>query len=158
MNASYVNGIIRATKGILTNHLGAGVTLHVPNVGTGSVSSNDISVILGVKGDLTGQIICSFDTDTAKNIVSTMMGGMPIDELDEMGWSAVQEFGNWIAGTTATELSTEGCIIDVTPPVTNEGLSTFHSTEKYISLVLDSTLGNVLIHLSFQEVDTRIRS
>ncbi|TSB45820.1 chemotaxis protein CheX [Alkalicoccobacillus porphyridii] len=158
MNANYVNAIIRATKGILTNHLGAGVTLHVPNQGTGSVSSNDISVILGVKGNLIGQIICSFNKDTAKNIVGTMMGGMTIETLDEMGWSAVQEFGNWIAGTTATELSTEGCIIDVTPPVTNEGLSTFHSSEKYISLLLESTIGMVHIHMSFQEVEAKIRS
>lgn len=158
MNATYVNAIIRATKGIITNHLGATATLHVPSLGNGSVSSNDISVILGVKGDLSGQIICSFSKDTAKQIVSKMMGGMPIDTLDDMGWSAVQEFGNWIAGTTATELSTEGCIIDVTPPVTNEGLSTFHSSEKYISLVLDSSLGNMHIHLSFQEVDTKIRA
>ncbi|MDQ0205282.1 chemotaxis protein CheX [Alkalicoccobacillus murimartini] len=158
MDARYVNAIVRATKGILTNHLGAEVNFLLPKLGEGSVTSNDISVILGVKGELAGQIICSFDKNTAKNIVSTMMGGMPIEELDEMGWSAVREFGNWIAGSTATELSLENCIIDVTPPVTNEGLSIFHSSEKYLTLSLESSLGLVQIHLSFQAVEEKIRS
>ncbi|MCM2676702.1 chemotaxis protein CheC [Alkalicoccobacillus plakortidis] len=70
----------------------------------------------------------------------------------------MKEFGNWIAGTTATELSNEQCIIDVTPPVTNEGSSIFHSSEKYLTLSLDSSLGQIDIHLSFQVVEETIRA
>lgn len=153
MDARYVNAIVRATKGILTTHLGAEVTSLTPKVGTGSVTSSEISVILGVKGQLAGQIICSFKKDTALQIVGKMMGGMSITELDEMSWSAVKEFGNWIAGTTATELSNEDCIIDVTPPVTNEGSSIFHSSEKYLTLSLETTVGPIDIHISFQVVE-----
>lgn len=58
-----------------------------------------------------------------------MMGGMTVKTLDEMGWSAIQEFDNWVAGSTASELSKQNCVIDVTPPAVNEGTSKFHSTK-----------------------------
>jgi chemotaxis protein CheX len=73
---------------------------------------------------------------------------MTVDSLDDMGWSAIQEFGNWIAGSTATELSKEECIIDVTPPVVNDGASNFRSTKKFITVPLESTIGEVSIHIS----------
>ncbi|WP_100371873.1 chemotaxis protein CheX [Bacillus sp. FJAT-45037] len=151
MNVQHVNAICRATKGILSSHLGVEVEALKPSVGKGSVPSNDISVILGVKGDLKGQIICTFSSETSLKIVSAMMGGMQIDQLDEMGWSAVQEFGNWVAGTTATELSKEACIIDVTPPVINEGESKFHSSFPYITVPLGSSIGEINVHISVSD-------
>ncbi|WP_368505566.1 chemotaxis protein CheX [Alkalihalophilus sp. As8PL] len=158
MNVQYVNAICRATKSILTGHLGVEVDILRPSAGSGSVPSNDISVILGVKGELKGQIICTFSTETAINIVSAMMGGMEVQQLDNMGWSAVQEFGNWVAGTTATELSKEECIIDVTPPVINEGESKFHSSYPYITVPLGSPIGDIRVHISVSEDDSLRRS
>ncbi|WP_100406510.1 chemotaxis protein CheX [Bacillus solitudinis] len=151
MNVKHVNAICQATRGILSSHFGIDVTLLAPKAGTGSVPSNDISVILGVKGQLTGQIICSFSEDTAKKIVGAMMGGMIIENLDEMGWSAVQEFGNWVAGTTATELSKEECIIDVTTPIVNEGESKFHAGSPFVTVPLDSSIGGIDVHISVKE-------
>ncbi len=115
------------------------------------IPSNEIAVILGVKGELKGQIVCSFSTDTAKGLVGIMMGGMQIEQLDDMGWSAVQEFGNWVAGTTATELSKVPCIIDVTPPIINEGDSRFHSESPFITVPLESKIGGIDVHISVKE-------
>lgn len=158
MNVQYINAICRAAKSILTSHLGVEVENMRPSAGSGTVPSHGISVILGVKGDLKGQIICTFQTETALNIVGAMMGGMKIEVLDEMGFSAVQEFGNWVAGTTATELSKEGCVIDVTPPVINEGDSKFHSSYPYITVPLRSTLGEIQVHISVSEDGAKTRS
>ncbi len=124
MNVKYVNAICRATKGIMDMHFGLSVKALAPTAGIGSFPSNDVSVILGVKGELTGQIVCTFSRKTAKKIVGSMMGGITVEQLDEIGWSAVQEYGNWVAGTAATELSKEDCLIDVTPPIVNEGTLT----------------------------------
>lgn len=46
-----------------------------------------------------------------------MMFGMPVNELDEMASSALNELGNMIMGNTATIFSTLGIIIDITPPL-----------------------------------------
>lgn len=151
MNVNHINAICRATKEILTNHFGLEVSPLAPSAGTGSIPSNDIAVILGVKGQLKGQIICSFSSDTAKKLVGVMMGGMEIDQLDDMGWSAVQEFGNWVAGTTATELSKVSCIIDVTTPIVNEGESRFHSSSPFVSVPLETPIGKLFVHIAVKE-------
>lgn len=151
MNAKHVNAICRATEYILVNHFGVEVTPLKPRVQQTEVPSNQISVILGINGQLNGQIICSIDEQTARNIVGVMMGGMTIDELDDMGWSAIQEFGNWVAGTTATELSKEDVIIDVTPPIINEGSSKFRSNKLFITVPLETKIGLLDVHISVKE-------
>ncbi|WP_367613671.1 chemotaxis protein CheX [Halalkalibacter nanhaiisediminis] len=151
LNVKHVNAISRATNEILTNHFGLDVTPLEPTTGTGTVFSKEIAVILGVKGELTGQIVCAFSNNTAKQIVGVMMGGMQIDQLDEMGLSAVQEFGNWVAGTTATELSKESCIIDVTTPIVNEGESKLHSSNPFVTVPLNSKIGQIDVHIAVKE-------
>ncbi|RXJ00731.1 chemotaxis protein CheX [Anaerobacillus alkaliphilus] len=151
MNAKHVNAICRATENILVNHFGVEVKPLKPRVQQTAVPSNQVSVILGINGQLNGQIICSIDEQTAKNIVGIMMGGMIIEELDEMGWSAIQEFGNWVAGTTATELSKENVIIDVTPPIINEGSSSFRSNKLFITVPLETKIGLIDVHISVKE-------
>ncbi|OIJ21422.1 chemotaxis protein CheX [Anaerobacillus alkalidiazotrophicus] len=151
MNAKHVNAICRATESIFVNHFGVEVKPLKPRVQNSEVSSNQVSVILGINGQLNGQIICSLDVQTAKNIVGVMMGGMTIDELDDMAWSAIQEFGNWVAGTTATELSKEDVIIDVTPPIINEGTSKYRSSKLFITVPLQTQIGLLDVHISVKE-------
>lgn len=151
MKANHVNAICRATENILLNHFGVEVQPLKPKAGKGPVPSNHVSVILGINGQLNGQIICSFSNDTAKNIVGVMMGGMEIEAMDEIGWSAVQEFGNWVAGTAATELSKESCTIDVTPPIVNEGNSKFHSNKLFVTIPMKSQIGEIDVHISVNE-------
>lgn len=151
MNVKHINAICRATESILLNHFGVEVTPLKPRAEKNAVPSNNVSVLLGINGQLNGQIICSLDIQTAKNIVGLMMGGMEINELDDMGWSAIQEFGNWIAGTTATELSKEDCIIDVTPPMINEGTSNFRSNDLFITIPLESKIGLIDVHISVKD-------
>ncbi|KMK75651.1 chemotaxis protein CheX [Alkalihalobacillus pseudalcaliphilus] len=152
MEVKHINAICQATKQIISTHFGVGVDILRPSAGRGKLTSEEISVILGIKGQLRGQIICTFSTETARSIISTMMGGMVVQDIDELGWSAVQEFGNWVAGTAATELSKEGCLIDVTPPIINEGDSKYYSESPFISIPLHSALGHIGVHISVQEV------
>lgn len=151
MNVKHINAICRATESILLNYFGVEVTPLKARAEKSAVPSNQVSVLLGINGQLNGQIICSLGTQTAKNIVGLMMGGMEITELDDMGWSAIQEFGNWIAGTTATELSKEDCLIDVTPPMINEGASNFRSDKLFITVPLESKIGLIDVHISVNE-------
>jgi chemotaxis protein CheX len=151
MNVKHVNAICRATEFIFVNHFGVDVKLLKPRVEQTAVPSNQVSVILGINGQLNGQIICSINEQTAKNIVGVMMGGMTIDLLDDMGWSAIQEFGNWVAGTTATELSKEDVIIDVTPPIINEGSSNFRTNKLFITVPLETRIGLIDVHISVKE-------
>nr|WP_090890515.1 chemotaxis protein CheC [Evansella caseinilytica] len=151
MNVKHINAVCRAAKSLLHSHFGIDVEPMKPRADQFAVPSSDISVVLGVTGQLSGQIICSVTSDTAKNIVGLMMGGMEITTMDEIGWSAIREFGNWVAGSTATELSKEDCVIDVTPPVVNEGASNFRGTNLFITVPFESQIGLIDIHISLYE-------
>lgn len=150
MDTKYINAVCRASENIFKNYFGMQAVSKEPWEGNYSVNSNRISVIIGVNGDLDGQIIATFDLDIAKKIIGTMMGGMEIKELDDMGWSAIQEFGNWIAGTTATELSTVGAVCDVTTPILNEGPSKFRSGGVFIMVPMETDLGEFEINISLK--------
>ena len=76
----------------------------------------DTSIIkLGLKGNLTGEVILNIMHPTALQIVSKMIM-MPVDTIDEMGQSAMSELGNMIAGNAATVFANNNIMIDITPP------------------------------------------
>ena len=49
-------------------------------------------------------------------MVSAMMGGYVVTEMDDMGKSAISELGNMISGNASTMLFNQGVRVDITPP------------------------------------------
>lgn len=143
----YMEALQEAADSLFKSHFGIHVEITQLDIGNAEVKTEEISVLLGIVGDLKGQIICSFHENTAKNIVGMMMGGMEIPEIDEMAWSAIQEFGNWIAGTTAVEMSKKGISVDVTPPVLSKGFSIFRSPDRFTSIVLKDMIGELKVYV-----------
>ncbi|SFP74953.1 chemotaxis protein CheX [Salibacterium halotolerans] len=148
MNAQHINAITNAAVIIVKEHLGMQTGFSKPYVSGSQFMSSDISVVMGVNGTLEGQIICTMKNQTALSIVGSMMGGMKVETLDEMGWSAIQEFGNWVAGRAASELAKAEAAIDISPPVINEGRSTFRVEKTFLTIPLTSEAGEVLLHVS----------
>ncbi len=79
------------------------------------------TITVGVVGQMKGQAVLAMTLDHAKEIASRMMFGMPVTELDEMACSALNELSNMIMGNTATVFSTQGKLIDITPPISMSG-------------------------------------
>ena len=75
------------------------------------------TITVGVVGQMKGQAVLAMDVEIAKEIASKMMYGMPVAELDDMAASALNELSNMIMGNTATVFSTQGKLIDITPPI-----------------------------------------
>ena len=64
-------------------------------------------IFLAVEGDITGSIMFLIETETARHLVSKLMGGMELsEEMDEMQISALKEIGNIITGAYLNSLST----------------------------------------------------
>ena len=78
-------------------------------------------IMLGVTGEMSGQVCIVFDLNVAKDIASRMMMGMPVDVIDDMAKSALSELGNMIMGNAATLLSNNNLRIDITPPTLGMG-------------------------------------
>jgi len=61
-------------------------------------------------------VVFGLQEAVALRIVSAMMGGFVLTEMDEMGQSAISELGNMISGNASTILSNQGIAVDITPP------------------------------------------
>lgn len=72
---------------------------------------------IGMTGQLQGDVFFGIQEDLALRIISAMMGGFPVNEMDEIGKSAISELGNMISGNASTILSNRGVLVDITPPL-----------------------------------------
>ncbi|MBO8164507.1 MAG: chemotaxis protein CheX [Brevibacillus sp.] len=75
-----------------------------------------IWIVIGLAGQLTGDVLFGIHKQVALKIVSAMMGGFPVTSLDEMGKSAISELGNMISGNASMLLYNQGIQIDISPP------------------------------------------
>ena len=105
----------------------------MPQLGFGNIRRGDLSIseqqlkftgvmiLVGIVGALKGNVVYCLETENAKTIASTMMMGMPVDELDEMSQSALSELANMLTATAATGFSEIGLPIDISTPTLLHG-------------------------------------
>ncbi|MCT4544894.1 MAG: chemotaxis protein CheX [Vallitalea sp.] len=116
VNVEYINPFIGAAQKILKEVCQLETKMQKPYLKDAEYEGNLLAVIIGVTGNIKGQVILSLEIDTACNIASKMMMGMPVKELDNMAKSAISELSNMILGNAATSLSQKGLNVDITPP------------------------------------------
>lgn len=116
------------------------------------VPSYGVSVIVGVIGEVKGQVIYSLSEDTAKNIASAMMMGMPVDAFDEMAKSAISELSNMITGNASTALAGQGLEIDISPPtlVTGNNVMITTGTVQTIVVPVETEAGIFEINIALE--------
>ncbi len=80
-----------------------------------------VLVIVGVVGDIKGNVVYSMKMDNAKKIASKMMMGMPVDTLEGMAESALSELTNMLTANAATIFSGQGVFVDISTPTLLHG-------------------------------------
>ncbi len=153
MNVEYINPFINGTQAVLKNLCNEETTLGKIYLKSSPFTGETISIIIGVTGDIKGQVIFSLGHSSACSIASKMMMGMPVTEMDELAKSAISELTNMILGNTATLFYNAGIIIDITPPSLLMGQNVQISTTKTqtICIPLQLSDGNPLeIDVSLQ--------
>lgn len=112
-----------------------------------SFSRHDVLVIVGLARDLRGSVIYSMSSETAKTVASNMMGGMPVESLDELTKSAVCEFANMASGMSVSSFS--GMFVDITPPtlITGQKMAVTIGREDVIVTELLTPCGRIDVYL-----------
>ena len=153
MKVEYVNAFIKATSQVFKTIANIDVTVGKPYIKKSPFEANNLVILVGITGEIQGQAVIGLSEDTAKQMASAMMMGMPVDALDEMSKSALQELGNMIMGNSATLLFNDGCVVDITPPTLMIGDHIEISTGnmKTLTVPLQSHIGEVLLNISTKE-------
>jgi chemotaxis protein CheX len=116
MKAEYINPFLEAARIVIEQMINVRPT-------TGQLGVKDVKFVekyiwiqIGITGQMQGDIVFGLHEEVALKLVSAMMGGYVLTEMDEMGQSAISELGNMISGNASTMLYNQGVIIDITPP------------------------------------------
>ena len=116
MKAEFINPFLSASTEILMQVCNTTIQKKPLFIKQGMTKLKNVTISIGIFGDVQGNLILNLDKKTALDIASKMMGGYPVSELDEITTSAVSELGNMIAGHSGMYFSNENKKIDITPP------------------------------------------
>ena len=116
IQAQYINPFLSSSVSVIEALIQVRPSVGELNVKSVQLGENHIWLSIGVNGQMNGDILFGFPHEVALKIVSGMMGGYLVTELDEMGQSAIAELGNMISGNASALLYNEGIEIDITPP------------------------------------------
>lgn len=82
--------------------------------------NGELDIVIGVIGDLKGEVIYRFPHETSLGMVK-IMSNMEFDAVDEFVISAISEIANIISGNVLTILSEKNLTCDILPPVQGMG-------------------------------------
>ena len=128
ISADIINPFLMATTSIMKDICQTEMSIGKPYVKTTEFENEAVVIMIGITGEMKGQVMMAFPHENALNVASKMMMGMPVTELDAMSTSAISELGNMIMGNAATIFSTKGIVIDITPPTVCQGSMTITQT------------------------------
>ena len=117
IDVKHINPFLQSSISIVESVTQVKMTVGKPEATDFHLNDTYYAIQVGVVGELKGQVVLAIKEENAKEIASRMMYGMPINTVDEMASSALNELGNMVMGNTATIFSTLGIMIDITPPL-----------------------------------------
>lgn len=152
MDEKYINSFINSITGVFAS-FGLG------EIVSGSIYKKDsftcrynLTTIIGLSGNIKGNVALSMPYDTARKIASVMMMGMEVTEIDEISVSALGEITNMVCGQAVMELSSQNLTIDITPPTIIHGdkMKAYISQVETIVVEISLSLGNIELNLGLE--------
>lgn len=151
----HIDSFVKAASSVIETMLNPPVEAGKPFFNDEPLTKYEVSVLVGVLGDLQGQVLCGMSTETAKKIASHMLFTEE-QQLDQMGQSAICELKNIIVGTASTNLSVSGYKCNITPPLflmggdVPEFLKHIHTA---LAIPIKTPFGEVDINLALRKDD-----
>lgn len=124
LNAEHINPFLMAAKKVLQDMCFVEVSVQKPTLKEASFGGDVWLIMIGVTGEMRGQVIMSMTEKDACDITSKMCM-MEVSVIDDFAASALSELGNMIMGNAATVFSSNGIGIDITPPTLSHGEVSF---------------------------------
>lgn len=110
-----VEPFVRALRNVFESIIGTTPVAEEATERKSTFTTQQVTVIAGVSGDVAGTVMYGMSFATAQNIAGAMIG-TEVEELDDMALSAVSELGNMITGGATALVSQHGFDVDITPP------------------------------------------
>jgi chemotaxis protein CheX len=152
MNVNYLNPFIDAAVDVLKAEVGLSVQRENLELQKSSLTTDDITVLLHLVGEVYGVVLYSLSFDLGLALVSTMMG-QEFKVFDSLAQSGVAELGNVITGRATVRLSQAGYRTNISPPALIIGKGVQISTLDFSRIIvpMNTGVGILTIHLALRE-------
>lgn len=151
MKVEFIEPFVSAAFNVFAAVTGDSPTRGPLALRTGTFTSQQVTIMAGVNGQVQGSALYGMSMVTAQKIAAAMIGSN-VESLDEMAVSAISELGNMITGNATTMLSQAGYMVDITPPSIIRGVDVEVSTKVPALVVPVSTkFGRVEINVALAE-------
>ncbi len=153
MNVEHLNPIIAASKFVIHEICGIELKSGKPYVTKTEFSEECFVVMLGITGQLHGQVILAMKKDVAMKLASRMMQNMDIPELDELAQSALGELMNMMMGNAMTIFAEKDIFLDITPPTifVSRYLSLNVGNSQMVAIPLEYEGGMIELSIAIRE-------
>jgi len=142
MDVKIVNPFLMAIQNIMPQLGFKTVNRGKLSKGEKDVQGLGVTIVVGLSEQAQGNVVYNMTHDTACQIASTMMNGMPVSELDELAQSAVSELGNMLTANAATHFASQGLLVNISSPsmIIGNDFKVKLNKEKYIvmEMLVDS--------------------
>ena len=115
-------------------------------------TAKEVTVLIGLSQDIRGNVAYGLSDECARNIASTMMGGMPVPQFDEMAQSAISELVNMVTANAATNLESLGKSVNISPPtlITGENITARISQVQTLAIEFVSSAGTIELNVGLE--------
>ncbi len=151
MDVKLLNPFIEAAVEVLKAEVDATITRGALSLHKSALTTDDITVLINLVGDVYGLVMYSMDASTGVKLVSKMMG-QEFTELDSLAQSGVAELGNVISGRATIKFYQSGYKADISTPtvVTGKGIEISTLDFPRIMVPLSTDLGLITVHLALK--------
>ena len=152
MKEEYVNAFLAPAQFVWEKELDCPLEFVRAEMISTVFTSAEITVVIGVSGELEGSVLYGFENGTSLALAGRMMG-VTITEHNEVSLSAVGELANMITGNAATQLSSAGYSCTISPPIMIELIGSRIAAVggSQMLATFNSELGDLNIRISLKE-------
>ena len=152
MDVKLLNPFIQAAVEVLKAEIGAAVSRSDLSLQKSSLTSDDITVLINLVGDVYGVVMYGMPMSTGLNMVSKIMG-QDFSELNSLAQSGVAELGNVISGQATIRFAEAGYQSTISTPTVLIGSGVEISTLDFHRIVvpLETQFGAFTVHLALRE-------
>lgn len=152
MDAKLLNPFIQAAVEVLEAEVNANISRKEISMQNSSLTSDDVTVLINLVGDIYGVVMYGMPTKTCLNLISKILG-QDCAELDSLAQSGVAELGNVISGRATIRFAETGYKSNISTPTVLKGKGIEISTLGFPRIVvpLETQFGVLTVHIALKE-------
>lgn len=149
MDVKYINPFLNSFSSIMPELGFSNIEKKNINL-VNKINSSEITISLGIVGDIKGNIVYTMSLESGKKIASKMMMGMEVKELDELAQSSLSELSNMLTAKAATTFSEIDLHVDISTPtlIYGEGVVIKLNTSNILKVDIEVDNIPIIIHIA----------